>query len=256
MTFFKNLNFHEWMILRLVIAVLMATLGAVIAVSFKKISHLGLCVLISFAAGALLAVSFLDIIPEAFELAGWKAGFLSVLSGYLLFWLISRFVFHVCPACSATHTEVNFKAITITMVVALSVHSFMDGLAIYSGSLITSPVGVLILLAVAFHKLPEGMALTLVSRGSGFSRLKSFMISFGLEAATTLAGGLAGFLTLVPGSSRWVGYILGHVGGGFLYLVIHALLSEVIKHHPQSTILAALAGAGSIGAIGFWIGAF
>ena len=256
MTFFQNLSFNEWMVLRLGIAVLMATLGATLAISFKKISHLGLCILISFAAGALLAVSFLDIIPESLALVGWRAGLLSVFSGYLLFWLISRFVFHVCPACSATHTEVNFKAITITMVVALSVHSFMDGLAIYSGSLIASPVGVLILLAVAFHKFPEGMALTLVSRGSGFSRLKSFMISFSLEAATTLFGGLVGFLTLVPGSSRWAGYILGHVGGGFLYLVIHALLSEVIKHHPQSTILAALGGAASIGAIGFWIGAF
>ena len=46
--------------------------------------------------------------------------------------------------------------------------------------------------------------------------------------------------------SHWTGYILGHVGGGFLFLVVHALLSEVVKHHPKHTILSALAGAGVI----------
>ncbi len=242
------------MLLRLVLAVLMATLGALMAVSFKKINHVGLCVLISFAAGALLAVTLLEIVPETFSLIGWKAGSVSVISGYFLFLLVQKFFFHVCPACAATHTEVNFKALTLTMVSALAIHSFMDGLAIYSGYLTQSGVGALILLAVVYHKLPEGMALTLVARGSGMSRKKSFLITFSLESVTTLAGGLVGFLVLVPESSRWVGYVLGHVGGGFLFIVLHALLSEVIKHHPQTTLMAALAGAISIGFIGFITG--
>jgi zinc transporter ZupT len=242
------------MALRLVLAVGMAAFGAAVAVSARKVSHATLCALISFAAGALLGVTLLEIVPESAVLVGWRAAIVSFASGYLFFWIIQKFVFHICPACAATHTEINFKAITITMVVALSVHSFMDGLAIYSGYMTESGVGVLILLAVAYHKFPEGMALSLVARGSGMSRLKSFFLSFGLEAVTTLAGGLVGFLTLVPESSRWVGYVLGHVGGGFIFLVCHALLSETLKHHPQSTILAALGGAVSIGLIGFIVG--
>ena len=236
----------ELLTLRWVIAIVMAALGAGLAVGFKKISHWWLCVLISFAAGALLAVALLEIFPETIKLIGWPSGLASVLSGYALFFFITKFVFHICPACSATHTEINFKAITMAMVAALSVHSFMDGLAIDCGYFTNSPVGILILLAVAYHKLPEGMALALVARGSGMGRLKSFSISFFLEALTTLAGGLAGFLMLVPQASQWIGYVLGHVGGGFLFLVFHALLSEVIKHHPRSTLLAAFLGAVSI----------
>jgi len=218
----------------------MAAVGAFAAVSLKKISHRVLCILISFAAGALLAVSLLDIIPESFSLVGLAGGTVSVLSGYFLFFVISRFVSHVCPACSATHTEVNFKALTITMVAALSIHSFMDGLAIYSGYAAASNVGFLVLLAVAYHKFPEGMALALVARGSGMSRPKALLVSVLLESTTTIGGGFAGFFTLIPGASHWTGYVLGHVGGGFVYLVIHALLNEVVKHHPRSTILAAL----------------
>ena len=240
--------------LRLVLACFMATLGAIIAVSFKKISHQRLCLLISFAAGALLAVAILELWPETVELVGAASAAVSFLTGYLLFWGITKFVFHVCPACSATHTEVNFKAITLSMVVALSVHSFMDGLAIYSGYLSGSKVGVFVLLAVAFHKLPEGLALTLVAIGSGMRRLRAFFLSFLLETLTTVAGGIVGILFLLPSSSRWIGYVLGHVGGGFIFLVTHALLSEVLKHHPRNTIFAALAGALSIGLVGALIG--
>lgn len=242
-----------WQLLtmRLVLAVVMASAGAWIAVSFKEIGHKRLCILISFAAGALLAVVLFDILPETLQMVGWVGGGISFLSGYLLFWLITRFIFHVCPACAASHTEVNFKAITIEMVAALSVHSFMDGLAIYSAYLTTPAIGFLILMAVAYHKFPEGMALALVARGSGMSRIKSFFTAFSLEAVTTLAGGIAGLLMLVPGHVVWVGYVLGHVGGGFFFIVVHALLSEMFKHHPRSTVLAALAGGLSIVAVGF-----
>ena len=79
--------------MRLILAVFMAGLGALIAVSFRKIGHLGLCVLISFAAGALLAVALFDIFPDAIRLVGWGGGLVSIFSGYFLFYFISRFVF-------------------------------------------------------------------------------------------------------------------------------------------------------------------
>lgn len=245
------LGFRQLILLRLVIAVAAAGFGSVVAVSFKKISHRGLCLLISFAAGALLAVALFDIFPEAVHQAGLVGAVISFATGYLLFYLITKFVFHICPACAATHTEANFKALTWAMIAALSVHSFMDGLAIYSGCMSASHIGLLVLLAVAYHKVPEGMALTLVALGSGMSRPRAFIITFGIEALTTLAGGLAGLASLFPQSARWIGYLLGHVGGGFVFLVIHALLSEVIKHHPRSTILAALVGALSMVLAGF-----
>ena len=202
--------------------------------------------MISFAAGALLAVSLFDILPETFEAIGVLKGLLSFASGYLLFFLITKFVFHICPACAATHTELNFKAITAAMVVALCVHSFMDGLAIAGGSSSSSGIGFLILLAVAYHKFPEGMALTLVAVGSGMSRARAFFMSCLIEWSTTLLGGLVGFLIPVSSGSPWMGCVLGHVGGGFVFLVLHALLSEVVKHHPRYTVLSAVLGGLSI----------
>ncbi|MBI4432173.1 MAG: ZIP family metal transporter [Candidatus Omnitrophica bacterium] len=235
---------------RLLLAVLMAGAGAFIAVGFKRISHLGLCLLISFAAGALLAVALFDIFPESVALSGLLSALVSFVSGYLLFLIITRFVFHICPACAATHTEVEFKAVTLPMIVALSIHSFMDGLAISGGHALPEGSGLLILSAVAYHKLPEGLALALVARSSGMNRSKSFFLSFSVEAITTLAGGICGMMVFPDGASPALGFALGHVGGGFVFLVFHALLGEAFRHHPRSTILAAVLGSASIGLIG------
>ncbi len=232
--------------LRLVLAASAAALGAAIAVSFKRIHHLGLCLLISFAAGGLLAVALFDILPESIELIGLVRAVVSFASGYLLFFIISRYVSHICPACSATHTELDFKAVTLAMIAALSVHSFMDGLAIYSGTVSETKTGFLILLAVVYHKIPEGMALSLIAMESKISRRRAFLLSVSVESVTTLAGGMVGYWLITPVSSGLQGYVLGHVAGAFVFLVIHALLSEVFKHHPWYTLSAALGGALSI----------
>lgn len=242
----SDLSGGQLITLRIFFAVITASLGALLAASLKKVSHFGLCLLISFAAGALLAVSLFDILPETFEAIGIVKGLVSFGSGYLLFSLLTRFVFHVCPACAATHTEVKFKAITISMVVALSIHSFMDGLAISSSVASGSSIGILILLAVVYHKFPEGLALTLVAVSSGMSRRRAFFVSALIESSTTVVGGLTGFLLPISQGSAWSGYVLGHVAGGFVFLVVHALLSEVVKHHPRYTILSAVFGGLSI----------
>ncbi len=245
----SSLNASQMVGLRLLLAVAMASLGAALATRFKKISHFWLCVLISFAAGALLAVSLFEILPETVEQVGLWRALASFASGYFLFYVVNRFIFHVCPACAATHTETDFKAITIMMIAAMSIHSFMDGLAIYSSFAGGAKGGVLILLAVAYHKFPEGMALTLVARSQGLGRLQAFFIAIGLESVTTIAGGLTGLFFLLPAASSWMAYVLGHVGGGFVFLVFHALLGEALRHHPRSTIVATAAGALSIGLV-------
>jgi zinc transporter ZupT len=48
--------------------------------------------------------------------------------------------------------------------------------------------------------------------------------------ATTLLGGVIGMLWLDKVSTFWLGLIMAHVGGGFLYLATHAVLGEMLKH--------------------------
>lgn len=242
--------------IRAISAALSAVCGAWVAAAWKQINHRVLCVLISFAAGALLAVAVLDLLREAFEIAGWAPAVLSAAVGYGFFFILSRFVSHVCPACSATHTEIHFRSVTGPLVAALAVHSFIDGLALYGHAHghTHGHAHFAVPLAVVLHKFPEGLALTLVARSSGYGRWHAFGLAAFVEVVTTFLGAWAGSGLLAEADPALTAALMGFVGGTFVFLVFHALLSEIFKHHPRTTLLSAVLGAAMIVASGFWGG--
>lgn len=242
----------DMVLIRALIAVIVASLGGAVLFFIKKIGHELLCALISIAAGALLSVVVLDIIPETAELIGILETAAAVVLGYLTFYLIGKYVYHICPACAATHKEEMFK-VTMLMVVAMSIHSFMDGVAIAVGHEADPSLGYIIFFAVAYHKFPEGLALASVAMSSGYSKTKAIGITVALEGATTMTGGLIGVSALAGSAPVWFGFVLGHVGGGFLYLVLHAMLGEMVKHEKKSTIFYATIGFVSLALIGLLV---
>src|SRR5258706_9836082 len=100
-------------------------------------SHERLCALISLAAGTLLGVTLFSILPEGFAAMSWWELGLALASGYVMFSLISKYVYHVCPACAASHfdeaTTHRFSEIASALIVALGVHSTLDGVALAAG---------------------------------------------------------------------------------------------------------------------------
>ena len=74
------------------------TLGAVLGTSHKR-----LCALISLGAGTLLGVTLFAILPETIADLRWWQLLVALASGYAVFALISKYIFHVCPACAASH---------------------------------------------------------------------------------------------------------------------------------------------------------
>ena len=75
------------------LAILSAMMGAGILFVIK-INHERLCALISLSAGALLGAGLIVILPETLENLSFISVIISVGSGYLLFWLISKYYFH------------------------------------------------------------------------------------------------------------------------------------------------------------------
>ena len=226
-----------------------ASAGALLAVSIG-VSHRQLCALISFAAGALLATTFFHIVPEASRSLPLVAILLALASGYLLFYLLSRFFFHVCPACAASHfderTVSAFQNIAFALSIAFGVHCFMDGIAIALGRELAARADRSIFVTVTLHKFPEGLALCALLMKAGFGRMKSVLSTLVLESLT-LAGWLTG-LFLLSGlqMGHWFYLILVHVGGGFIYLALHAVLNETREHSPRYVVFFFLAGITAI----------
>jgi zinc transporter ZupT len=109
-------------------------------------------------------------------------------------------------------------------------------------------LGILILFAVSYHKIPEGLALTSVARMAGFTRGKALLITVLIELTT----GLGAFIGLLAGQvpQFWMGVILAHAGGSFLYVVGFALLTEFREHEKTSIVAYLTAGFISIWLLG------
>lgn len=214
------------------------------------VSHQRLCVLISLAAGTLLGVTAFSIVPEGWAAMGWWKLALAVASGYAVFSLISRYVYHVCPACAASHfdeaTTHRFGEIATALVIALAVHSTMDGIALAAGHEARERSSDLsILLAVCVHKVPEGLALGALLLGAGLSRVRATGWVASVEA-TTLLGGAIGLFGLRHVSAFWLAAVLAHTGGGFLFLATHAVLGEMMKHGKTIVLGSFAAGVALI----------
>jgi zinc transporter ZupT len=241
-----------------VLAFALAVGGGVLGASVGT-SHKRLCALISLGAGTLLGVTVFAILPECFEGLIWWEVLLALGSGYVLFAVISKYVYHVCPACAASHfdeaTTHRFSEIASVMMVALAIHCTADGIALAAGheAHASNVAGGKILdfslvMAICVHKVPEGLALGALLLGAGLRR-GGVILRVGAVEATTLLGGVLGWLFLQRISIGWLDAVVAHVGGGFLFLASHAVLGEILKHHKALVLSNFAIGFGAIGLV-------
>jgi len=226
-----------------ILAYLSAAAGIVLATRFR-FSHRQLCALIGFASGTLFGAAIFFITPHALEHFSLVTTAVALFSGYALFFLISRYIAHICPACSATHFEEHEKEhrrdwSLVLLAGALTLHSLLDGLAIVFGHQHGDET---ISVTILIHKFPEGFALCALLIQAGFSRKQALGLALLLESSTLVGWGLGSFLIQRFGWTDTFDLILIHAGGGFIFLGLHALLNEVRKHSPVLPIISFAAG--------------
>ena len=235
---------------QVIAAYIFAVAGGLISASLR-FEHKPLCALISFAAGTLLGVTIFAILPESFGACPWWAVLLALITGYALFFFISKHVHHVCPACAASHFDADatrhFSEIANALIVALAIHSTTDGLAlgIQGEASATGATRWSLFSALCIHKVPEGLALGSLLIGAGLQRATAVGWVAAVEA-TTLLGGVIGYFFLANISILWMGLIMAHVGGGFIYLATHAVVGEMLKHGKKLVLTSFALGVALI----------
>jgi zinc transporter ZupT len=134
------------------------------------------------------------------------------------------------------------------MVIALGLHSSMDGLALAVGkeSELAGGLDLSLVFAICVHKVPEGLALCSLLLASGLRRRVALGWVAAVEA-TTLVGGAIGLWIVPQVSDVWLDLIIAHVGGGFIFLAFHAVFGELMKHSRALVIIGFTAGVAMIG---------
>lgn len=215
-------------------------LGGFLAFRFKDKLHL----ILGISAGAVLAISFFELIPEAFELAGQRFDTgeisLALALGFFFLMLIDRaFGHHKSSSEECEHHGHHHKSFIGAG--SLSLHSFIDGLATGFAFQVSPELGASVAFAVLVHDFSDGLnTVNLVLRAGGGKMKVLFWLL--LDAVAPILGIIASLYLAV--SESVLGIIMAVFAGFFLYIGASDLLPESHHSHPTrwttfSTILGA-----------------
>jgi zinc transporter ZupT len=137
---------------------------------------------LAFGAGFMLAVALLEVAPEA--IARRPDAPIYILLGYLAVHLAQHVLVPHFHFGEETHRVSARQG--ISALVGLLLHTFFDGVAIASGFMVSRHLGLLLFLAVFFHKLPEGLAMSSVMLAGGQSRGRALGAAALLGLATII----------------------------------------------------------------------
>lgn len=190
----------------------------------------------SFAAGVLISVSFIHIIPRSFSMSDDAPIYL--LAGFLSLYLFNRFVqTFVCH-----EYENRDYAIGIVPMIGIGFHSFLDGM-IYSVTFNVSIfTGVLTAVGMVLHEFPEGIVTFLLLEQSGFSKKKSILYSFLAAAISTPLGALVSYPLIHRIEGKPLGNLLALSAGALVYVGASHLLPVVERENKKYSILALVSG--------------
>lgn len=188
--------------------------GGLLPMAQNLLSRPSLRRLFSFRSGILVAVAFLDILPEAWKYHPTLAG-TGALASFLLFYVMQHFT--MVNSCTEYLEECRTHMLGWAALAGLFIHSFMDGFNLAVSFAANARAGLAVGAAMTLHKLMDGFTLTSLFRQAGYSARRS-LIGLAVMAAATPAGCGAGFMGLTELDPAWSAVLLGVAGGSFLYL--------------------------------------
>lgn len=191
--------------------------------------------MVSLAAGFMIGAVLIDIFPEAVERGSHNAAVVAVI-GYVLVHLTQHTLAPHFHFGEETHKVTEM--VSVTALIGLLLHTFVDGVAIASGFQVSESLGIVVFVAILLHKFPEGLAISSLFLAAGATRSRALYAAAALGAAT-VAGAL---LTDLLGILRSYGLALS--AGVTLYVAASNLVPEFQAKHGWRLQIAFFAGCG------------
>jgi len=239
---------HALVVMPIALATCVATaVGGLLAVNFRDRLHL----VLGFSAGAVIAVAFFDLLPEALETGRPFYGSIEILTtmalGFFAYVLLDRIVLLHDHEAHHGHHDHGSSRRGFLGAGSFSAHSFLDGFAIGIAFQASRAVGIVVAVAVLVHDFSDGLNTVNVVLKNGGDR-KGALRWLAIDAFAPVAGAAASLLVVFPQSA--LAQILALFSGFFLYIGASDLLPESHHAHPRFfTTFATLLGAATLYAV-------
>ncbi|MEO5834710.1 MAG: ZIP family metal transporter [Nakamurella sp.] len=216
------------------------TFGSTMSGGLFALHHRGnLRRVLGFTAGVLLGVVAFDLLPEVHELAmstgtDFTIPMIALAVGFLFFHVVEKLTVIRSSRNDEDCAARDHPQLGVVSALALSAHSFFDGVGIGLGFQVSTTVGFAVAVAVIAHDFSDGLntvALMLLN-GNPVARTRRLLV---LDAATPLLGAASTLLFQVP--DRDLLLYLGFFAGFLLYLGASDILPQAHADHPSRITL-------------------
>ena len=229
------------------LAVVMTFIGGLAQPAQALLSRAGLNRLFSVRAGILLAVALTEILPEAWRLSATTAGWAAV-GAFLALHAMANYA--MLDSCGEYLEECRVHYLGWTAMLALTLHSFIDGFNLAVSFAAGARAGVAVGLALGLHKIADGFTLTSLFRQSGFDEPKTkrllVFVALATPAGAFLSSPAMGLTALPSGIEAG---LLGFAAGSFIYVAASDVLPRMHREGDRQGVLYFAAGLIGMGAL-------
>ena len=212
-------------------------IGALIGFIFKNISHKFSDIVLSFAAGVMLAAAVLGLIIPSLEYGG-KYGILvtiaGIFAGAVCLNLIDKLVPHLHKIVGVepeSHHNANLSKVLL-FVLAIAIHNLPEGIAAGVGFGSGDTTQALIIAGgIALQNIPEGMVIIAPMLAAGISPRKTFILAM-ITGLVEVVGTLIGYFA-VSISTAILPFALAFAGGTMLYVISDEMIPETHAHGSE-----------------------
>jgi ZIP family zinc transporter len=231
------------------LAGLLTGLGGLMIFLKKRYAQSDVNALLNVAAGVMLAASFFALLMPALQTVTADARDIhsaafaycgAVFAGVLFVWVLNALLPH-------EHNQIGHHGPFLSLkkawlfIIAIALHKVPEGLAVgvaYSASALTNPISLVI--GIALHNVPEGLTMAVALVGAGQSRARAALTAFGIGMLQPLGALLglpfASYTTLIP-------YAMALAGGTLLFVVVNEILPETYGYkQTQRSAFAVFTG--------------
>ena len=212
-------------------------IGAIIGFLFKNLSHKFSDIVLSFAAGVMLAAAVIGLILPSLDYGGsWGIliTVLGVFAGALCLNLVDKLVPHLHKLMGTeqeTHHNANLNKVLL-FVFAIAIHNLPEGIAAGVGFGSGNDTQALIIAGgIALQNIPEGMVIIAPMLSAGVSKKKTLVIAL-ITGLVEVAGTLIGYFA-VSIATVILPFALAFAGGTMLYVISDEMIPETHAHGEQ-----------------------
>lgn len=238
------------------LAGLTTLLGGCITFFITKKSFKILSLGLSFSAGVMIYVSFMEVLPSARDVLDVKMSDKSAMmlttalffAGVLISGLVDiLFPEHIeskdLSKDSDREKRSLIRRVGLFSAVAISIHNFPEGLSVFVSSMQSLKFGLPIAVAIALHNIPEGISVALPIYKASGSRKKAILWSL-ISGMAEPVGAVVGFFIIkliIPEYA--VATMLSMTAGVMVYLAIDELLPTAKEYeNGHETIIGFVLG--------------